>query len=379
MAIVYLCSLPTLSNDYHHTIDFNSIESQRLYFNSKVLKQVNGNVVVDTLEDRYILSCTIQSVKDCDYLFVEDSNKKRLYYFITGKRYKTTSSTIVDLEIDVLQTYMFNYNLLDSFVDRCHVNRWNPNGTPTSEIVYEDIEYGDNIVIGKEKLCTIKKQYLITSTVPLGTVEEGGGEIPIPFQGIPSARGYRFIKGYEGFAPYPFKHGNESFNTGGYGITEIYQTEYYNAMKPFPTTEEKASIVYGLMLRKNFAEPLLQRLINDGVNTDNIKSNHFDAFVSICMNCGLGAVVDSPMYKYYIKDMSDSRITDSWLTWYIQDGSGNVLQGLKDRRKAESNIFSSSVYDYRQIIKYNENGDVDGYVLENNGNGFIPEDFKGGL
>ena len=379
MATIYLCTMPNLSNDYQSTIDFNSLNAQKGYFGQHLVKVVTGNVVADTLEDSYTLACTLQDIKDCDYLYIDGPNNKRLYYFITGKKFKTTNSVVVILELDVLQTYMFDYTLLDCFVDRCHVPRWKENGTPTDEIIDEGLAYGDNIVIGKEKLCDIKKQYLVTSTVPLGVVEEGSGEVPIPFQGIPTAKGYRFIKGYEGFAPYPFKHGNEQFNTVGYGITELYQSEYYNAMAPFPTTEEKASITYGIMLRKAFSETLLQRMINDGVNTDNIKSNHFDAFVSICMNTGLGAVVDSPMYKYYLVDMNDSRISTSWLTWYIKDGGGNILQGLIDRRKAESNIFISSIYDYRQIIKYNQSGSIDGYVLENNGNGFIPEDFKGGL
>lgn len=377
MAIVYLCSIPTLSNDYQHTIDFSSEPSQRSYFTSRVNKQVAGNIVTDTLEDKYTLACSLQDIKNVDYLFIEDNNRKRIYYFITGKKFKTNNSVIVELEIDVMQSYMFDYNLLDSFVDRCHVNRWDGN-TPTNEYTDEGLSIGEYETIDIQKIADTQNNYVLCSTTPLGKVRSSGGTTGT-FDGTASAKGYRFVKGYEGFSPYANYHGGESFRTGGYGITELYQEKYFRLLEPFPCSERLASSVYGTMLIAQFTDPLLARMISDGVVEENIQQNHFDAFTSLAMNGGLGAVIDSPMYAKYIANPNDPSIPVDWLTWYIKGEGGVILPGLVARRKAEADIYSKSEYELRPIAKFNEAGFYDGVVTDNNGNGFIPSEFKGDL
>ena len=112
---------------------------------------------------------------------------------------------------------------------------------------------------------------------------------------------------------------------------------------------------------------------SDGLDINKVKIRHFDAFLSLCYNGGLGAVTSSPMYQKFIKNMNDTSITDGWESWYISDGV-NDLEGLKLRRKAEKNIFNTGKYEYRSIIIVGG-----GTVTDNNGHGYIPENLGGDL
>ena len=60
--------------------------------------------------------------------------------------------------------------------------------------------------------------------------------------------------------------------------------------------------------------------------------------------------------------------------YYIRDNLGTVLEGLKDRRKKEIEIFLNGNYSYKPIT--NLSG---GYVTDNDGNGFIPDGLGGEL
>ena len=170
--IIYLCSIPFLDNSYTNVIDFESLSSQNAYFDSKSTKRIRGNVISDSEREQFTLNITFQELKVYDYLFVIDqATLKRYYYFITNKSYKTSTSSIVDVELDVYSTYLFDHQLLHSFVDRCHVPRWN-GSIPSNEIVDEGLPIHDYIITGKEKIPEFNSSYLITATEPLGVLKD---------------------------------------------------------------------------------------------------------------------------------------------------------------------------------------------------------------
>ena len=60
----------------------------------------------------------------------------------------TKSNTNIFVKLDVWTTYMFNYKVLPSFVDRCHVPRWNGD-IPTYNLEDEGLEKGEIIQIAE--------------------------------------------------------------------------------------------------------------------------------------------------------------------------------------------------------------------------------------
>ena len=192
---------------------------------------------------------------------------------------------------------------------------------------------------------------------------------------------WKDIKGFEGFSPYPFYHNGESARTAGYGIREDYQSKYFNLLGSFPCTEQKASEILAQMLNSEFASTLYYRMLKDGLTGDKILQSHFDAFLSLSMNGGLGAVTSSPMYTKYLVNQNDATIYDDWLKWYIygENIEDGPLPGLIARRKEEATIFRDGIYTFRTISLYNMGGVIDGTVTDNNGHGYIPNTVIGSV
>ena len=116
---VKLLSVP-LENDYKHTIYFTSKDSQKAYFDTKVKKnfsefsfqQTNGLMRLPIAYDDAILSN-----------YVMYKNKNKWYYaFIVDYQYYGEDQTNITIETDVIQTWMFDYTVKPSFIEREHVS-----------------------------------------------------------------------------------------------------------------------------------------------------------------------------------------------------------------------------------------------------------------
>lgn len=350
-----------------------------------------------------------------------NNGHKDLYCFIVAKEFVDEENTRLYYEIDVLNTYLFDIKLKKSFVERkkCSISEITDfdEGLQIGEHIIEEMHH----IFDKDSTYFamfngFKEQQLIFEGTTLKSVVDlpfstskpltaiDGIQYPLYFMplketykeasytklnvsgagetygGCISAKILRFIKGFEGFAPFPNYFNGEDFRTGGYGITENYQSKYFKLLGDAPISEKKASEVLAQMMNEEFASALYYRMLKDGLKGSDIKQNHFDAFVSLAMNGGMGAVTGSPMYKKYLVNQDDPTIYDSWLNWYVTgEGLGVVLPGLVARRKQEAQIFKDGIYEYRTISVYNSRGVIDGTVTENNGHGYIPDTVNGGI
>ena len=389
---VYLCTITEIDLNNQKQIDFTSKESQYDWFNRQNTRIVETNANPDALLTEVTLKTPYSNIKFYDYMFMTDENGDRLFFFILDKK-KKGENCIIYVKLDVFQTYMFRFQVLNSLVERCHVPRWINDTTPTQEITDEGLPLGSYIYYEKEKIYDLNNSYVIASTAPLGKLKgvstDGNGSgsgsgsdnnLDVYDGGVISKKGYRFIKGWEGFAPYPYQLSSmgEDFKTAGYGVTQQ-NKEYYSKLEPFPTTESRASNVLALMILRNYAQHLWRYLIDAGIDKSTVKARHWDAFVSLAYNGGLGAVIESPMWEKYKANPDDPEIGELWKTWYIRNNNGDVVQGLKDRREQESLIYTSGTYTYRPIAKIDSNGLIVGTVTENNGNGEIPDILPGKL
>ena len=411
-------------NKYTHIKLFKNKAEQDLYFNSLECLYIEDNNYIKEFnsfkigyEYDYLVSLGV------NYL-IFNNGYKDMYCFITSKEYVSSEVTQINFEVDVLNTYLFDFEIKKSFVERknCTIDEITDfdEGLEIGEHIIEsenivfnkDSQYfamfngfkkqklifdRDNILKGVEELpCSTTKPLTIIDYIqypcyfmplassyaePLTLADDsyyekdtigGNGGTDSDNDGYYdgttiSKKIFRFLKGYEGFSAesYLDTGGNPTI---GYGTTQA--SGYWESLFP-SCTEEKASKVLAESIYNNYAKSLINRMKSDGLDINKVKVKHFDAFLSLCYNGGLGAVTSSPMYQKFIKNMNDTSVTDGWESWYISDGN-NVLEGLKLRRQAEKNIFNSGKYEYRSIIIVGG-----GTVTDNNGHGYIPENLGG--
>ena len=388
MATISLCSITELDKSMKNVYDFNSREEQLTFMNSKTILQLETNAKIDNFTTSITLNYGMNSnIRKCDYLFAQGMDGKYLFFFIDNIEQVTTSTVKVYLTLDVWQTYHLDIQLKPSYVVRQHVPRWNANGYPIVNEIDEGIpsfayHLKEEINLKDDKGNNVKNNegtYFYTTSTPLDIVVGGGTDSPVtdvgyggnPTMGIISARGYRFIKGYEGYAPYEYDDGYGTM-TIGYGCTAS-DSHYNELVANQPVSEEKASIAFGESIISEYGEVLASMLVQDGVDLSQMPINEFDAFVSYVYNCGTG-IRNDDIYQLYISGGNKQDIYNAWLTSRVTSG-GVPSEGLRKRRQAEANIFLKESYEFRDIIKLNANGSTVGTVTGNDGNGYIPSIF----
>ena len=158
---VYLLNVP-LENDQKHTLYFTSKEEQKTYFESRIVKEYKNSSYqrkdsIIRVPDNY--DNISPSVNYVMYKNPSFSNKW-FYAFIKEIEYKNTETTWIHIETDVIQTWLFDYNIKTSFVEREHVLddtvglHTVPEGLETGDFVVNNVTHGlslnsiSNIIVG---------------------------------------------------------------------------------------------------------------------------------------------------------------------------------------------------------------------------------------
>lgn len=144
------------SNDYKHTRYFDTLSEQTSWFNSKTAVFSINQANFQRIEGYNFIAVpqSIDLLWGTNYIRFQnaDYNNKWFYGFVTKLEYKQRNTTWVHFEIDVLQTWLFDYNFKPSFVVREHCPLWNSDGTPVLNTVPEELNYGTeyNIVAAEQ-------------------------------------------------------------------------------------------------------------------------------------------------------------------------------------------------------------------------------------
>ena len=157
---LYLLKGVPLDSDYNNTIKFTTEQKQRQFFTNanRVIKHFYNSVDMITKAMSYIqkddgvicVGLPIAQCFNCNYIAFKNSihENKWFYAFVTKVEYANEKACYIHYQIDVMQTWMFDYNLGMCFIERQH--------HPTDEIganrVPENLECGDYI-------CTEKVDY----------------------------------------------------------------------------------------------------------------------------------------------------------------------------------------------------------------------------
>lgn len=151
---VYLLDTP-LKNDYKDTFYFKNKSAQETYFHSRV-KHTFQNVTYLRKEKVIKVNIQYDNICTCNYLMYQNTaySNKWIYCFIKDMKYISDGVTEIEIETDVIQTYLFDYVVNRSFVEREHVN----NDSVGLHTIPEGLETGDYIC--NEQIVDSKGEHL---------------------------------------------------------------------------------------------------------------------------------------------------------------------------------------------------------------------------
>ena len=143
---LYLCKVP-LENDYKNQLTFSNETTQLTYFNSTVQHTFDNYTYIK--KDNVVqVGKNIDEIIDCNYLFYKNTGFTNKYYFcfITNMEYVNENCTRITFETDCYQTWLFQIEYKQSFVEREHVN----DDTVGLHTVPENLETGEYIVNSRD-------------------------------------------------------------------------------------------------------------------------------------------------------------------------------------------------------------------------------------
>lgn len=116
---IYIVSDVPLDNRYEHTLFFHTPTKQQEYFQAKVIKKFTGYTY---LRKNWSIKveASMSEAHRWTYLFFRNQahEYKWYYYFINKVSYVNDLTVELDLELDVLQTYQFDWTMKECFVER---------------------------------------------------------------------------------------------------------------------------------------------------------------------------------------------------------------------------------------------------------------------
>lgn len=140
---VRVCQSIPLDNTYTDTILFTSKSAQESYFASKTKKTYSGLTYQRLASNSSTWAIFLEDVADyfydCNYLCFQNGGfgNKWLYAFISDILYINENCTAITFEIDVMQTWLFDFEIKKSFIERMHVS----DDTISRNIVEEDLNF----------------------------------------------------------------------------------------------------------------------------------------------------------------------------------------------------------------------------------------------
>lgn len=112
-------------NSYAHTMTFSNATEQANYFSSVCTQALERNTYTYVRMNNAIrVAENAEKLYTYNYCMYKNANygNKWFYAFIVGCNYVNENCTELLLELDVMQTWYFDYTLTEGFVEREHVN-----------------------------------------------------------------------------------------------------------------------------------------------------------------------------------------------------------------------------------------------------------------
>ncbi len=154
-----------LDPTYQHTLRFSDAAHQLAYFTQQShIKRTFTNQYYTRLNRGIIrVNEVADNLYDCNYLLYQNTGfgNKWFYAFIRSVEYVNNAVTQIEFEIDVMQTWYFDFDLQPCFVERMH----NPTDAIGDNIIAEPVEAGEKVYKSFSKVQNTDAMYVIMSYV----------------------------------------------------------------------------------------------------------------------------------------------------------------------------------------------------------------------
>lgn len=148
-SIKILTNVP-LDNTYGHTIYFADRNAQTNYFTSKAKYHIDRSTYQRVNKGSLKVGLPADNLYDCNYLMFLNAGfgSKWFYAFITSVEYINDDTTLITYQIDDMQTWFFDFELEQCFVEREHsvTDRIGENTVP------ENLELGGYITTAENSI-----------------------------------------------------------------------------------------------------------------------------------------------------------------------------------------------------------------------------------
>lgn len=136
------------NENYNDTILFNSQSAQATFMNSKVVKEYDSFTYIS--DSRVVrVGENISELYDCNYcMYLNPAyGNKWFYAFITSVDYVNNECTALSIEMDYIQSWLFDFEIDKCFVEREHV----ADDTIGKHTIPENIPFGDLVAQSTER------------------------------------------------------------------------------------------------------------------------------------------------------------------------------------------------------------------------------------
>ena len=172
-----------LDNTYRNTIYFAYVENQTSYFSGKTKYTFAAQSYQRVQKGALRIGLKADDLYDCNYLMFQNTayGNKWFYAFVTGVEYVNNETSEVSFEIDVMQTWHFDYDVKMSFVER----EMSLTDNIGDNLVPENLEIGDYIYkdLGLTSLFNLY-QIVIAATFDENMDDATGGMYGGVFSGL---------------------------------------------------------------------------------------------------------------------------------------------------------------------------------------------------
>lgn len=138
---IYLLKNVKLDAGYEDTIYFNSEPEQSAYFLNKVAVRTERNTYQRVTRNKCRLGASIRQAYNCNYMMFHNTNflDKWFYAFVLNVEYINNATIEVTYELDVMQTWLFDFTRTQCFVEREHAKT----DTPGDNLMDDSLELGE--------------------------------------------------------------------------------------------------------------------------------------------------------------------------------------------------------------------------------------------